>query len=84
MRLDENAIYRTRGKTEVGLVVCRLITGHKRFNILVEYQPANGMQTYANTQFELVDWRGYVFGAKEPHARDLTQFIEYNEETYYQ
>ena len=84
MRLDENAIYRTRGGREVGLVLFRLITGHRRFNILVEYQPANGMQTYADPQLELVDWRGYVFGADEPHSRDLTQFIEYNEEPYYQ
>jgi hypothetical protein len=84
MRLDENAIYRTRGGKKVGLVVLRLITGNSRFNILVEYQPANGMQQYAETQFELVDWRGYVFGASEHHPRDLIQFIEYNEETYFQ
>lgn len=84
MRLDENAIYRTRSGREVGLVLLRLITGHSRFNILVEYQPANGMQTYAEPQLELVDWRGYVFGANEPNGRDLTQFIEYNEEEYFQ
>lgn len=84
MRLYENAIYRTRAGTEVGLVVHRLITGDRRFNLLVQYEPANGMQTYANAQFELVDWRGYVFGADEPHPRDLIQFIEDNEEPYYQ
>lgn len=84
MRLDENAVYRTRGGKEVGLVLLRLITGSSRFNILVEYQPSNGQETYANPQLELVDWRGYVLGADEPTSRDLTQFIEYNEETYYQ
>jgi hypothetical protein len=84
MRLDENAIYRTRGGSEVGLVLFRLITGDRRFNVLVEYQPANGRHIYAESQFELVDWRGYVFGADTPHHRDLIQFIEYNEETYYQ
>lgn len=83
MRLDENAIYRTRGGKEVGLVLLRLITGG-RFNILVEYQPANGQETYANPQLELVDKRGLVLGADEPTSRDLIQFIEYNEETYYQ
>lgn len=85
MRLVEDAIYRTRGGREVGLVMLQLIAGTGcRFNILVEYQPANNMQRYANTQFELVDWRGYVYGAAEPHPRDLIQFIEHNEETYYQ
>lgn len=52
--------------------------------MLVEYQPACGEDTYAVPQLELVDWRGFVFGASEPHARDLVQFIEYNEETYLQ
>lgn len=84
MRLDENAIYRTRGGKEVGLVLLRLITGSRRFNILVEYQPANPTYTYAEPQLELVDWRGYVFGADEPHERDLTQFIESNKEPYFQ
>lgn len=84
MRLDENATYRTRSGREVGCVLLKLITGGKRFNILVEYQPANPQITYAEPQFELVDWRGYVFGASIPHERDLIQFIEFNEETYYQ
>ena len=83
IRIDENAIYRTRGGREVGCVLLKLITGDKRFNILVEYQPASN-NTYAETQFELVDWRGFVLGADEPHDRDLIQFIEYNEEPYFQ
>lgn len=84
MQLDENAIYRTRGGKEVGLVLLRLITSSSRFNILVEYQPANGQEVYENPQLELVDHRGYVLGEDEPLPRDLMQFIEYNEETYYQ
>lgn len=84
MRLEENAIYRTRDRTEVGLVLLRLITGGSRFNILVEYQPADRTKRYAEPNLELVDWRGYVFGADEPNDRDLIQFIEYNEESYYQ
>lgn len=84
MHVDENAIYRTRSGREVGCVLLKLVTGDNRFNLLVEYQPANSCLHYAEPQFELVDWRGYVFGAKTPHERDLIQFIEYNEETYYQ
>lgn len=84
MRLDEDSIYATRGGTEIGLVRFRLITGGRRFNILVEYQPANPTFTYAEPQTELVDWRGYVFGAEEPHARDLIRFIEHAKEPYYQ
>lgn len=84
MHVDLNAIYRTRGGREVGCVVLKLMTSNSRFNILVEYQPAAPNLTYAASQFEMVDWRGYVFGAKEPNDRDLIQFIEYNEETYYQ
>ena len=84
IHLDENCIYRTRSGREVGCVLLKLISGDRRFNFLVEYQPANSHVTYAEPQFELVDWRGYVFGAEAPHERDLIQFIEYNEETYYQ
>ena len=84
IHVDENAIYRTRSGREVGLVVLKLITTRSRFNILVEYQPAAPGMTYAAPQFELIDWRGYVFGASEPHDRDLIQFIEYNEEPYIQ
>lgn len=85
MRVDENAIYETRGGLEVGCVMLKLITGHHRFNILVQYQPKNREgRMYAHAQFELVDWRGYVLGADEPHHRDLTKFIEYNDEEYLQ